>query len=71
MLALIVYSTAYRGVFYKKNIELDEKIIDETDYSVYITNVPVINLNIEDRKKEYRPKIEIKNFFQKKIHTWV
>ena len=28
VIALIIYSTAYRGVLYRKNIKLDEKIID-------------------------------------------
>lgn len=67
--ALIAFSKFYRGWIYKKNIDLDEEIIDLTDYSVYVTNIPVVSLKKRDQK--YYPTDELKELFEFKIQKWV
>ena len=61
ILALLIFTKLARAYLYTKNVRLDENIIDESDYSIFITNVPIFNSQDNLR---YVPAQEIENLFE-------
>ena len=68
VICLIGFTKLNRAYLYRKNIRLDENIIDESDYSIFITNVPIFNT--EDNYR-YTPVEEIEKLFEEKIKNWL